>query len=252
MVLVRFDGVKMLVSAVTWISLRVERFPENQRCSAFVYIFVYIRICIRMNNWATISWKRKSSASIRMWTIEQPLSLSTWNLVSPLSQLSNRKPRIWKHQKTFLILIWQLTDIPCKGGWGGDMWKWHRCICSATRGVSHRRTWERKLWGSSVIGDDCNYTKQPEINVGRRTNKTTCPLPPSCESISCSPSGSSPAKLSESVQLDQFQGGLFESKYLDRLEYQGWQLEAWDELVRTMVLKQSLDCNLGENDHWYW
>ena len=134
-----------------------------------------------------------------MRTIEQPLSLSTWNLVSPLSQLSNRKPRIWKHQKTFLISIWQLTDIPCKGGWGGGMWKWHRCICSATRGVSHRRTWERKLWGSSVIGDDCNYTKQPEINVGRRTNKTTCPLPPSCESRSCSPSGSSPVKLSESV-----------------------------------------------------
>ena len=146
----------------------------------------------------------------------------------------------------------KLRYIPCKGGWGGGTWKWHRCICSATRGVSHRRTWERKLWGSSVIGDDCNYTKQPEINVGRRTNKTTCPLPPSCESISCSPSGSSPAKLSESVQLDQFQGGLFESKYLDRLEYQGWQLEAWDELVRTMVLKQSLDCNLGENVHRHW
>ena len=50
---------------------------------------------------------------------------------------------------------------------------------------------------------------------------------------------------------NQYQGGLFESKYLDRLEYQGWQLEAWDELVRTMVVKQSLDCNLGENVHWH-
>ena len=173
MVLVRFDWVKMLVSAVTWISLRVERFPENQRCSAFVYIFVYIRICIRMNNWATISWKRKSSASIRMWTIEQPLSLSTWNLVSPLSQLSNRKPRIWKHQKTFLISIWQLTDklryIPCKGGWGGGTWKWHRCICSATRGVSHRRTWERKLWGSSVIGDVITQNNLKSMLVAEQT-----------------------------------------------------------------------------------